>query len=55
MWVWSWTGQRAHAHVPCTCGTEEHDNNGQVEQAARTEMALVDLDLEHMGELFIAQ
>lgn len=55
MWVWSWTGQRARAHVPRACDTEEYDNNGQVDQAARTEMALVGLGLEHMGELFIVQ
>lgn len=55
MWIWSWTGQRAHAHVPRTCDTEGHENNGQMDQAAGTEMALVDLDLEHTCELFIAQ
>lgn len=55
MWIWSWTGQRAHAHVPETCDTDEHDYNGQVAQAARIEMFQVDLDLEHMGELFISQ
>lgn len=55
MWKWSWTGQRVHVLVPRSCDTEEHDNNGQVDQTARTAVALVDLDLEHMGELFIAQ
>lgn len=53
--MWSWTDQRVHAHVPKTCYTKELENNGWVDQAARIEVAQVDLDLEHMGELFIAQ
>jgi len=32
------------AHIPKHCATEEHQNNEQVDQAARTEVAQVDLD-----------
>ncbi|KAK4809933.1 hypothetical protein QYF61_001660 [Mycteria americana] len=34
--------------------TEEHENNQQVDQAAQIEVAEVDLDWQHKGELFIA-
>ncbi|KAK4827541.1 hypothetical protein QYF61_018885 [Mycteria americana] len=43
------------AHVPKSCATKEHQNNEQVDQAARIEVAQVDQDWEHKGELFIAQ
>jgi len=43
------------AHVPRSRATEEHQNNHQVDQAAKTEVAQVDLDWQHKGELFIAQ
>ncbi|GAB0175576.1 hypothetical protein GRJ2_000022800 [Grus japonensis] len=43
------------AHIPKSQATEEHRNNEQVDQASRTEVAQVDLDWEHKGELFIAQ
>jgi len=43
------------AHVPKSQATEEHQNNHQVDQAAKTEVAQVDLDWQHKGELFIAQ
>jgi len=43
------------AHVPKGRPTEEHRNNHQVDQAAKTEVAQVDLDWQHKGELFIAQ
>jgi len=43
------------AHVPKSQATEEHQNNHQVDQAAKTEVAQVDLDWQHKGELFIAR
>ncbi|GAB0190980.1 hypothetical protein GRJ2_001563300 [Grus japonensis] len=43
------------AHVPKSRATEEHQNNQQVDQAAKIEMAQVDLDWQHKGELFIAR
>ncbi|KAK4825458.1 LOW QUALITY PROTEIN: hypothetical protein QYF61_027613 [Mycteria americana] len=43
------------AHVPKRRATEEHQNNQQVRQAAQIEVAQVDLDWQHKGELFIAQ
>ncbi|KAK4831207.1 hypothetical protein QYF61_016044 [Mycteria americana] len=43
------------AHVPKSQATEEHQNNQQVDQAAKTEVAQVDLDWQHKGELFIAR
>ncbi|GAB0208192.1 transportin-1-like [Grus japonensis] len=42
------------AHVPKSRATEEHQNNQQVDQAAKIEVAQVDLDWQHKGELFIA-
>ncbi|PKU43546.1 hypothetical protein llap_6150 [Limosa lapponica baueri] len=42
------------AHVPSRA-TEEHQNNQQVDRAAKTEVAEVDLDWQHKGELFIAR
>ncbi|KAK4806878.1 hypothetical protein QYF61_012599 [Mycteria americana] len=42
------------AHVPESRATEEHQNNQQVDQAAKIEVAQVDLDWQHKGELFIA-
>ncbi|GAB0202604.1 hypothetical protein GRJ2_002726000 [Grus japonensis] len=42
------------AHVPKRWATEEHQNNQQVDQAAKTEVAQVDLDWQRKGELFIA-
>jgi len=43
------------AHIPKIRATEEHQNNHQMYQAAKTEVAQVDLDLQHKGELFIAR
>ncbi|KAK4829722.1 hypothetical protein QYF61_006183 [Mycteria americana] len=43
------------AHVPKNRATEEHQNNQQVDQAAKIEVAQVDLDWQHKGELFIAR
>ncbi|KAK4831980.1 hypothetical protein QYF61_020363 [Mycteria americana] len=43
------------AHIPKSRATEEHQNNQQVDQAAKTEVAQVDLDWQHKGELFIAR
>ena len=43
------------AHIPKSQATEEHQNNQQVDQAAKIEVAQVDLDWQHKGELFIAQ
>ncbi|GAB0207330.1 hypothetical protein GRJ2_003198600 [Grus japonensis] len=42
------------AHIPKSRATEEHQNNQQVDQAAKIEVAQVDLDWQHKGELFIA-
>ncbi|KAK4810590.1 hypothetical protein QYF61_007327 [Mycteria americana] len=42
------------AHVPKSQATEEHQNNEQVDQAAKIEVAQVDLDWQQKGELFIA-
>ncbi|KAK4833056.1 hypothetical protein QYF61_027718 [Mycteria americana] len=46
---------KSSVHVPKTWATEEHQNNQQVDQAAKTEVAQVDLGWQHKGELFIAQ
>ncbi|KAK4807085.1 hypothetical protein QYF61_018426 [Mycteria americana] len=43
------------AHVPKSRATEEHQNNQQVDQAAKMEVAQVGLDWQHKGELFIAR
>ncbi|KAK4808936.1 hypothetical protein QYF61_008216 [Mycteria americana] len=43
------------AHVPKSRATEEHQNTQQVDQAAKIEVAQVDLDWQHKGELFIAR
>ena len=43
------------AHVPKGRATEEHRNNKQVDQAAKIEVAQVDLDWQHKGELFMAR
>ncbi|GAB0207075.1 hypothetical protein GRJ2_003173100 [Grus japonensis] len=43
------------AHVPKSQATEEHQNNQQVDQAAKIEVAQVDLDWHHKDELFIAR
>ncbi|KAK4827468.1 hypothetical protein QYF61_018261 [Mycteria americana] len=44
------------AHVPKSRDTcPEHEDKLQVDQAAKTEVAQVDLDWQHKGELFIAK
>jgi len=43
------------AYVPKSQATEEHQNNQQVDQAAKIEVAHIDLDWQHEGELLIAQ
>ncbi|GAB0188395.1 hypothetical protein GRJ2_001304800 [Grus japonensis] len=43
------------AHVPKSRATKEHQNNQQVDQAAKIEVAQVDLDWQRKGELFIAR
>jgi len=43
------------AHIPNSRATEEHQNSHQVDQAAKIEVAQVDLDWQHKGELLIAQ
>ena len=43
------------AHVPKSRATEEQKNNHQVHQAAKTEVAQIDLDWQNMGELFLAR
>ncbi|GAB0176571.1 hypothetical protein GRJ2_000122300 [Grus japonensis] len=42
------------AQVPKSRATEEHQNNQQMDQAAKIEVVQVDLDWQHKGELFIA-
>ncbi|GAB0209580.1 hypothetical protein GRJ2_003423700 [Grus japonensis] len=42
------------AHIPKSRATEEHQNNQQVDQAAKIEAVEVDLDWQRKGELFIA-
>ncbi|RMC09016.1 hypothetical protein DUI87_14015 [Hirundo rustica rustica] len=43
------------AHVPKSRANEEHQNNEQVDQAARIEVSKIDLDWQHKGELFLAR
>ncbi|GAB0206584.1 hypothetical protein GRJ2_003124000 [Grus japonensis] len=43
------------AHIPKSQATEEHQNNHQVDQAAKIEVAQVDLPWQRKGELFIAR
>uniref|UniRef100_A0A8B9G813 RNase H type-1 domain-containing protein n=1 Tax=Amazona collaria TaxID=241587 RepID=A0A8B9G813_9PSIT len=43
------------AHVPKSRATEEHQNNQQVDKAAKIEVAQMDLDWQHKGELFLAR
>ncbi|GAB0175917.1 hypothetical protein GRJ2_000056900 [Grus japonensis] len=43
------------AHMPKSRATEEHQNNEQIDKAAKIEVAQVDLDWEHKGELFVAR
>ena len=43
------------AHMPKSHATEEHQNNEQVDKAAKMEVSQVDLDWECKGELFVAQ
>ena len=42
-------------HMPKRRSTEEHQNNEQVDKAAKTEVSQVDLDWERKGELFVAR
>ena len=41
------------AHIPKSHATEGHQNIQQVGQTARIEMAQIDLDWQHKGELFL--
>ena len=41
--------------MPKSRATEEHQNNEQVDKAAKIEVAQVDLDWERKGELFVAR
>ncbi|OPJ71636.1 hypothetical protein AV530_007779 [Patagioenas fasciata monilis] len=43
------------ARVPKIRATEEHLNNQQADQAAKIQVAEVDLDRKHKGELFLAR
>ncbi|GAB0189077.1 hypothetical protein GRJ2_001373000 [Grus japonensis] len=43
------------AHLPKSRATEEHQNNQQVDQAAKIEVDQMDLNWQHKGELFIAR
>jgi len=42
-------------NVPNSCATEEHQNNQQVDQDARIEVAQVDLDWKCKGVLFLVR
>ncbi|GAB0182189.1 hypothetical protein GRJ2_000684200 [Grus japonensis] len=42
-------------HAPKNRATEEHQNNQQVDQAAKIEVVQVDLDQQYKDELLIAQ
>ncbi|RMC16855.1 hypothetical protein DUI87_06108 [Hirundo rustica rustica] len=42
-------------HVPKSRANEEHQNNEQVDQAAKIEVSKIDLDWQHKGELFLAR
>ncbi|KAK4826291.1 hypothetical protein QYF61_007138 [Mycteria americana] len=62
--LWGWLQQRRQNNwqrrgkpiwAAAFRATEEHQNNQQVDQAAKIEVAQVDLDWQHKGELFIAQ
>ncbi|XP_062460231.1 ribonuclease H-like [Pezoporus occidentalis] len=44
-----------NAHLPKSRVTEEHQNNQQVDKAAKIEVAQMDLDWQHKGELFLAR
>lgn len=43
------------AHVRKSQAAEEHQNNQQVERAAKVEVARLDLDWSHKGKLFVGQ
>ncbi|RMB94973.1 hypothetical protein DUI87_28516 [Hirundo rustica rustica] len=43
------------AHIPKSRANEEHQNNEQVDPAAKIEVSKIDLDWEHKGELFLAR
>ncbi|GAB0203408.1 hypothetical protein GRJ2_002806400 [Grus japonensis] len=43
------------AYIPKSRAAEEHQNNQQVDQAAKIEVTQIDLDWQHKGELFIAR
>ncbi|RMC07789.1 hypothetical protein DUI87_15258 [Hirundo rustica rustica] len=43
------------AQVPKSRANEEHQNNKQVDQAAKTQVSKTDLDWQHKGELFLAR
>ena len=43
-----------HASVPKSQGTEQQQNNHQVDWIARIEVAQIDLDCQHKGELSLA-
>uniref|UniRef100_A0A8C8E7K8 RNase H type-1 domain-containing protein n=1 Tax=Otus sunia TaxID=257818 RepID=A0A8C8E7K8_9STRI len=43
------------AHIPKSRATDEHQHNQQADQAAKIEVAQVDLDWQRKGELFIAR
>ncbi|RMC19098.1 hypothetical protein DUI87_03702 [Hirundo rustica rustica] len=43
------------AHIPKSWANEEHQNNKQVDQAAKIEVSKIDLDWQHKGGLFLAR
>ncbi|PKU44638.1 hypothetical protein llap_5074 [Limosa lapponica baueri] len=56
-WIENWVVKVRHvdARVPKSQATKEHQNNQQVDRAAKIEVAQVDLDRHHKAELFIAR
>ncbi|RMC17999.1 hypothetical protein DUI87_04875 [Hirundo rustica rustica] len=63
--LWGWLDSRVEklpvkvrhvdAHVPKSRANEEHQNNEQVDQAAKIEVSKIDLAWQHKGELFLAR
>ncbi|RMC03998.1 hypothetical protein DUI87_19335 [Hirundo rustica rustica] len=47
--------RHVNAHVPKSRANEEHQNNEQVDQAAKIEVSKIDLDWQHKGELFLTR
>ncbi|KAF4798541.1 hypothetical protein TURU_063024 [Turdus rufiventris] len=55
LWEMNNANKDKDAHVLRSRAYEEHRNNKQVDQAAKTEVSKVDLDWQHEGELFLVR